>query len=317
MNGKATSHRRLNEVSKIHAPETSDLARLIAAYAPHDGLFDLNIPGLHISRKSKINAGCVHAIHLPALCLIVRGSKTVIVGPDTYQYDSSRMLVFSLALPVAAQVTRASFSEPYLALRLDFEPQKIAELVLKVFRHGLPPVSERKAVYVTPIDAAIIKATTRLMECLAQPADAELLAPLIKEEILIRLLRGPIGPRMAQMGFEESSVQRIAKAITWVRANFSHPMKIEELAEMVNMSASSFHEHFKSVTSMSPLQYQKVLRLQEARRLMLSTTADASTASQQVGYISASQFSREYSRFFGNAPIKDVAKLRQESVLSA
>src|SRR5262249_20277676 len=161
---------------------------------------------------------------------------------DTYQYDSSRMLVFSLALPVAAQVTRASFSEPYLALRLDFEPQKIAELVLKVFRHGLPPVSERKAAYVTPIDAAMITATTRLMDGVVKQADAGLLAPLIKEEILIRLLRGPIDPRMAQMGFEESSVQRIAKAITWVRANFSHPMKIEELAEMVNMSASSFHE---------------------------------------------------------------------------
>src|SRR5262249_52360900 len=168
-------------------------------------------------------------------------------------YDGSRMLVFSLALPVAAQVTRASFSEPYLALRLDFEPQKIAELVLKVFPHGLPPISERKAVYVTPVDTGIVSAMTRLMECLAQPRDVELLAPLVKEEILIRLLRGPIGSRMGQMGFEESSVQRIAKAIAWLRGNFSHPLKIEELAEMVNMSVSSFHEHFKSLTSMSPL----------------------------------------------------------------
>jgi len=153
------------------------------------------------------------------------------------------------------------------------------------------------------------------MECLAQPADAELLAPLMVEEILIRLLRSQIGARFAQMGFVESSVNRVAKAISWLRDNFSQPMKVEELAELVHMSVSSFHEHFKSVTSMSPLHYQKVLRLQEARRLMLSAMMDASGASQRVGYLSASQFSREYSRFFGIAPTKDIARLRQDSRL--
>ena len=150
------------------------------------------------------------------------------------------------------------------------------------------------------------------MECLGRPGDAELLSPLIVDEILIRLLRSPIGIRVAQMGFAESSVDRIAKAVSWLRSNFSQPMKVEELAELVHMSVSSFHEHFKSVTSMSPLHYQKVLRLQEARRLMLSTMMDAGTASQRVGYLSASQFSREYSRFFGNAPTKDIARLRQD-----
>ena len=144
------------------------------------------------------------------------------------------------------------------------------------------------------------------------PGDAELLSPLIVDEILIRLLRSPIGIRVAQMGFAESSVDRIAKAVSWLRSNFSQPMKVEELAELVHMSVSSFHEHFKSVTSMSPLHYQKVLRLQEARRLMLSSMMDAGTASQRVGYLSASQFSREYSRFFGNAPTKDIARLRQD-----
>jgi transcriptional regulator GlxA family with amidase domain len=151
------------------------------------------------------------------------------------------------------------------------------------------------------------------MECLAKPRDAELVAPLVIDEILIRLLRSPIGVRIAQMGFAESSVHRVAKAISWLRENFSQPMKVEELAELVHMSVSSFHEHFKSVTSMSPLHYQKVLRLQEARRLMLSTVMDAGTASQRVGYLSASQFSREYSRFFGSAPTRDIARLRQES----
>ena len=235
------------------------------------------------------------------------------VGQEVYEYDPSRMLVYSVALPVAAQVTQASYSEPYLALRLDLEPQKIAELVLKVYPHGLPPVQERSAVYITPVDLSIVSAAIRLMECLAQPGDAELLAPLVVDEILIRLLRSPIGVRVAQMGFAESSVHRVAKAISWLRANFSQPMKVEELAELVHMSVSSFHEHFKSVTSMSPLHFQKVLRLQEARRLMLSTMMDAGTASQRVGYLSASQFSREYSRFFGSAPTRDIARLRQDN----
>jgi len=184
---------------------------------------------------------------------------------------------------------------------------------LKVYPRGVPPVQERSAVYITPTDVSIVNAATRLMECLAQPGDAELVAPLVVDEILIRLLRSPIGVRVAQMGFAESSVHRVAKAISWLRANFSQPMKVEELADLVNMSVSSFHEHFKSVTSMSPLHYQKVLRLQEARRLMLSAMMDAGSAGQRVGYLSASQFSREYSQFFGNAPKKDVARLRSDS----
>jgi len=297
--------------------DLANLARRIAAYAPHDGTFDLRIPGLHVSRFSRINSECVHAIQLPSLCLITRGAKSVIVGQETYEYDATRMLVFSVALPVAAQVTRAAYDDPYLALRLDFDPLKISELVLRVFPDGLPPVPDRKAVYVAPLDAGIVNAAARLMDCLPQPADIDLLTPLVKEEILIRLLRGPIGPRIAQMGFAESSVQRIAKAIAWLRENFSQPMKVEELAELVHMSPSSFHEHFRSVTSMSPLQYQKVLRLQEARRLMLSATLDAGSASQRVGYLSASQFSREYSRFFGNAPTKDIARLRNDSAVPA
>jgi transcriptional regulator GlxA family with amidase domain len=132
---------------------------------------------------------------------------------------------------------------------------------------------------------------------------------------LIRLLRTRIGPRVAQMGFAESGVHRLAKAISWLRANFTQPMKVDELADLVHMSVSSFHEHFKSVTTMSPLHYQKVLRLQEARRLMLSAMMDASSACQRVGYLSASQFSREYSRFFGSAPSKDIARLRQNTQL--
>lgn len=294
-------------------PDTARLSRLIAAYAPHDGSFELRIPGVHASRFSRSNTECFHSLRVPSLCIVAQGAKTVIVGHDVYEYDASRMIVFSVALPVASQITQASHSEPYLAFKLDLDPHKIADLVLKVFPHGLPPVQERRAVYVTPVDVSIVNAATRLLECLAQPGDAELLAPLVVDEILIRLLRSRIGVRVAQMGFTESSVQRVAKAISWLRANFSQPMKVEDLAEMMHMSVSSFHAHFKSVTSMSPLHYQKVLRLQEARRLMLSTMMDAGTASQRVGYLSASQFSREYSRFFGSAPTRDIARLRQDT----
>jgi len=295
---------------------TAQLTRLIAAYAPHDGVFDQPIPGLSVARFSRINSECVHALRLPSLCLIAQGAKTVIVGNQVYQYDPSRMIVFSVALPVAAQVTRASRNEPYLSLKLDLDPHKIAELVLKVFPNGLPPAQERNAVYLAPLEVGMANAATRLLECLAQPRDIELLAPLVSDEIMIRLLRSPIGIRVAQMGFAESSVHRVAKAISWLRANFSQPIRVEKLAESVNMSVSSFHEHFKSVTSMSPLHYQKVLRLQEAKRLMLAATMDAATAGRHVGYLSASQFSREYSRFFGNAPTRDMVRLHQENTES-
>lgn len=313
-NAKIASVAQPEHTAASHQSDLAKLANRVGAYAPHDGTFDLHIPGLHVSRFSRINPVRSHVLQLPALCLVTRGAKSVLVGQEIYEYDATRMLVFSVALPVAAQVTKAASADPYLALRLDFDPLKISELVLKVFPHGLPLVTDRKAVYVAPIDPGIVNAAVRLMDCLPQPADIELLAPLVKEEILIRLLRSPIGPRIAQMGFAESSLQRIARAIAWLRENFAQPMKVEELADLVHMSPSSFHEHFKSVTNMSPLQYQKVLRLQEARRLMLSATLDAGSASQRVGYLSASQFSREYSRFFGSAPTKDIASLRSVSL---
>ena len=311
-NGKAALQRNRNGAAPGES-ENAKLARLIAAYAPHDGSFDLQIPGLLVSRISRVNKECVHAIRISSLCIVAQGAKTVIVGDEVYEYDASQMIVFSVALPVAAQVTQATPSQPYLSLRIELDPRKIAELVLCVYPRGIPAVQERKAVYLAPSDASMVNAAERLLECLANPGDVELLAPLVIEEILIRLLRSPIGARVAQMGLAESSVQRVEKAISWIRSNYSQPMKVEELAELVHMSVSSFHEHFKAVTSMSPLQYQKVLRLQEARRLMLSTMIDAGAASQQVGYLSASQFSREYSRFFGSAPARDVARLRQDT----
>jgi len=217
---------------------------------------------------------------------------------------------------VAGQIVRASQREPFLALKLCLDPYKIAELALKVFPHGVPGTRDSRGLLVGQATTAIVDAAARLVESMADPVDAELLAPLAVDEILIRLLRSAIGVRIAQIGQTESGVQRVAKAVSWVRENFAQPMAIESLADLAHMSLSSFHQHFKAVTSMSPLQYQKVLRLHEARRLMLSQMLDAGVAGRQVGYLSASQFSREYNRLFGAAPTRDIAKLRQDGAAS-
>ncbi len=150
-NGKAALPRQAEQENRQPEAETAKLARLISAYAPHDGSFELRVPGLHVSRMARINSDCFHTLRLPSLCIVVQGAKTVIVGQDVYEYDASRMMVFSVALPVASQVTRASQSEPYLGFKLDLDPHKIADLVLKVYPQGLPPVQERSAVYVAPL----------------------------------------------------------------------------------------------------------------------------------------------------------------------
>jgi transcriptional regulator GlxA family with amidase domain len=200
---------------------------------------------------------------------------------------------------------------------IDLDAEKIAELALKVFPRGLPQPRDTRSLYVGDADAHLIDAAARLLELMAQPVDAELLAPLVRDEILIRLLRSPMGSRVAQLGKADSSVQRIANAVSRLRANFDQPVNIEEVAKLVNMSVTSFHRQFKAVTGMSPLQYQKSLRLQEARRLMLVAMLDAGQASRRVGYSSASQFTREYGRFFGSAPTKDIDRLRERGIASA
>jgi AraC-like DNA-binding protein len=293
--------------------DTPSLVRLLSAHAPYDGSFELRIPGVYAVRRSYTDTNLVHFVQRPAVCIVAQGAKRVLLGQEVFEYDTARMIVFSVALPLAAQITRASRSEPFLCLRLDLDPHKIADLAVRVYPHGLPPGQQPRAVYVGRSSASIVNAAIRLVELMADAGDAELLAPLVIDEIWIRLLRSPIGSRVAQIGRAESSVSRVAKAIDWLRANFSQPMHVEELADLVHMSVSSFHQHFKAVTSMSPVQFQKVLRLQEARRLMVSTMLDAGMASRQVGYLSASQFSRDYSRFFGCAPSKDIARLREHS----
>ena len=288
------------------------LADLLSAHAPHDGRFELRLPGVYAARRSRQNRAPVHVAYPPVLCVVAQGAKIVMLGREVYEYDASHMLAVSVDLPVASQVVRASEAKPFLAFILALDPLEVAELTLKVYPQGVPRTRSSRGLYVCQATTGIVEAATRLLELMAQPGEAELLGPLVVEEILIRLLRSSIGSRVAQIGQAEAGVPGVAKAVSWLRANFSQPMTVERLADLAHMSVSSFHQHFKAVTSMSPLQYQKLLRLQEARSLMLSRTMDAGTAGRHVGYLSPSQFSREYARLFGGAPTRDIARLREQ-----
>jgi AraC-like DNA-binding protein len=288
------------------------LATLLAAHAPYDGGFELRVPGLYVVRRSSPTRGLERATVLPALCIVAQGAKTVMLGREAYAYDASRLVTYAVDLPLAGRVTHASQREPFLVFVLRLDPKKIAELALKVYPHGVPSPPDSRGVIVGPASTGIVDAAVRLVESMAHPAETEFLAPLAVDEILIRLLLSPVGPRVAQIGQQDSNVQRVAKAVSWVREHFAQSIALEDLADLAHMSVSSFHQHFKAVTTMTPLQYQKVLRLQEARHLMLSRMLDAGSAARQVGYLSASQFSREYTRLFGNAPTRDIATLRQD-----
>ncbi|NWJ41073.1 MAG: AraC family transcriptional regulator [Geothrix sp.] len=292
--------------------DLAKLTRLLLAHAPYDGTFDLRLPGVHVSKASRTDKEMHHAVMQPALCMVAQGAKRVILGKEIYEYDASRMLVYSVDVPITAQVTQGSLDAPYLGLRLDLDPARIADLTAKVYPLGLPKREDGHAICVDQVDDHVINAVVRLMGLASQPGEADLLAPLVMDEILIRLLKSSLGLRLAMIGQEESRIQQVSKAVSWVRSHFDQPLDVERLATLVHMSPSSFHQHFKAITSMSPLQYQKALRLQEARRLMLLTMLDAGTASRRVGYQSPSQFAREYGRYFGDAPTRDIARLREQ-----
>ena len=294
-------------------PDVAELARQISLHAPYDGIFPLRIPGIDALRASRVASEPTHALQQASVCIVAQGAKSIGIGDSVHEYGAAQVAVFSIDVPVSAQITRATPAEPYLTLRIALDPEKVGALAAKVYPHGIPPVAESRAVYIGNADPPIVDAANRLLQLMAQPQDEELLAPLAIDEILIRLLRGPMGARVAQIGQAESSLQKMARAVAWLRANYDQPVNVDELASLVNVSLSSFHRQFKAVTSMSPMQYQKALRLQEARRLMLMTMLDAGSASRRVGYLSASQFSREYARFFGAAPMKDIQRLREQA----
>jgi AraC-like DNA-binding protein len=306
----------LNDIS-LAAPGAlplRSLVHLIARHAPHDGVFALRLPGTYALRRGRITSEPVHATMGPSLCIVAQGAKVLMLGSEILEYDPARMLVFAVDLPVSGQVTRASQREPFLGFKLDLDPARVAELAARVFPRGVPKLSNNRGLYVGEATDGIIEAVTRLLHLMPRAEDAALLGPLVIDEILIRLLRTSIGARVAQIGEPKSGVHRVAQAVSWIRAHFAQPVTVEEMAGAARMRASSFHQRFKAVTTMSPLQYQKALRLHEARRLMLFQKMEANEACHRVGYLSPSQFSREYARFFGNAPTKDVGRLREEGL---
>jgi AraC-like DNA-binding protein len=262
------------------------LANRLAECAPHDGPFQLRLPGTYAVRLSRVTTEATYSTLGPALCVAAQGAKVIMLGREVFEYDPAHLLVLAVDLPFAGQVVRASFKEPCLGFVLDLDPERIETLAAWVFPRGAPKVSDRRGLYVGRTTDDIVDAVTRLLDLMADPEEAALLGPLVIDEILIRLLRTSVGPRVAQIGRTKSEVRRIGSAVSWIREHFAQPITVEEMAASVHMSASTFHVHFKAVTSMSPLQYQKVLRLHEARRLMLFERLDATRASQRVGYVS-------------------------------
>jgi AraC-like DNA-binding protein len=293
---------------------TNDLAKLAAAIERHthvDGANETVVPALHLSRLSA-PSDCVAIVYEPSLCIIAQGSKEVVLADETYRYDPAHSLLVSVDLPVTAQVIEASQSRPYLGIRIALDLAVVGELLADGM--PTPPLgSPSRGLAVGPVDPPLLDAVTRLVALLDTPMDIVPLSPLVLREITYRVLAGPHGSRLRQIASAGAPAHRIAKAIRWLKEHFTDPLKIESLAKQVRMNPSAFHLHFKGVTAMSPLQYQKRLRLQEARRLMLGAGFDAAEAAFHVGYESPSQFSREYRRMFGAPPRQDVITLKVEA----
>jgi AraC-like DNA-binding protein len=291
------------------SPEDADLnklARLLDSYAPEEGIFPINNGELLVFRNDSVSDVATSMMSFPGVCIVAQGAKRCSLAHTEFEYDDTKMAVYAAECPISYKVTKASSEEPFLSLIIQIDPQKLSENILRVFPDGVPKVSDSKPIYISENHGNIVKTAVRLMEIITEQDDSDLLAPIAIDEILIRLLRSPSGPAIAQIGITDSNMQKIAKAITWIKNNYSESIRMEELAKIAGMSASSFHSHFKSLTNMTPLQYQKTLRLQEARNLMRTKMLDVSTASYEVGYASPSQFSREYSRHFGISPVKDM-----------
>jgi AraC-like DNA-binding protein len=268
--------------------------------------------------RAHSKTGPIPSVTYPAFCVIAQGAKEVHLGELRYRYDPYRYLLAAVEMPAVSQLLEASPEKPYLSLRLDLDPALVASVMLEA---GL--LSPRRdsasvrALDVSPLDASLLDATVRLMRLVELPAsESRVLLPLVTREIVFRLLLGEQSARLRQIALLGGQTDRIAHAIQRLRTEFDKPLRIETLARELGMSPSGFHEHFKAVTAMSPLQFQKRLRLQEARRLLLGEDLDATTVAYRVGYEDASHFSREYKRLFGNPPMRDVESLRAGGLLA-
>jgi len=252
----------------------------------------------------------IHNVYEPILGIVVQRKKEVLLSEETYRYGAAQYLVVSVDLPLSGFFVEATQDKPYLGFKLNLDPVQLCDIITQIKPSKCKTENSVRGLFVSNIDVPLLDCAIKLTKLLDAPQDIPMLAPLISREIYYRLLTGERGEAVRQIATSGSNMQRIAEVIKLIKADFTKPMRVENLAGQASMSPSSFHHHFKKVTSMSPLQYQKQLRLLEARRLILAENSDAANAAYQVGYESPSQFSREYSRVFGAPPIRDIERLR-------
>lgn len=259
-------------------------------------------------RSGESTTGPIPSLYEPMLCFVLQGAKRVTFGAHTLEYRSGSFVLASLDLPAMGQVIEASPDKPYLGFALALDPATVAALLL-----DLPDERDENSMpglAVSPITPELADPLLRMARLLDRPEDISVLAPMLEREILYRILRGPQGALLRQIGRSDSRLSQIRRVVAWSRTHFAEPLRVEALADMAGMSVSSFHRHFKAVTSMSPLQYHKQIRLQQARLQLLAAPGEAARVAFAVGYESASQFSREYARQFGLPPARDAARLR-------
>lgn len=284
------------------------LAQQIARYAQNEGISDTTIPRLSLVRWSQ-TAIAVHMLQRPALCIIAQGGKHIMLGEAVIAYGPASYLVASLDLPITGVVTEASEEAPYLCFCLYLDVEILSELLMTL---ASQPGSQGSSLGLSlhPVTEEIVDAATRLTALLGKPQEAGILAPLYERELLFRLITGPAGGLIRDIALADSRASQVARAIGWLKTHYREAFDGPELARLAGMSVSSFHDHFRRATAMTPLQYQKQLRLQEARRLMAASGMTAAEAADRVGYDSPSQFSREYRRLFGTPPQRDAHELR-------
>lgn len=293
----------------------AELVERIARAVREDGRVE-PLKGLRLNRASAPTE-LAHGVSDPAFCVIAQGSKEVFLGEERYQYDPMHYLLAAAELPVVSHVIEASPERPYLSLVVKLDPTLVSAVMVEAGHLAPRSYTHVRAIDVSPLSAGLLDAAVRLVRLLDSPAEAPFLAPLITREIVYRLLKGEQGERLCYIAVQGGHAHRIARAIEWLRRDFNQPLRIEEIAQELGMSVSSFHHHFKEVTAMSPLQFQKQIRLQEARRLMLGEALDAASAGYRVGYNDAAYFNREYKKLFGLPPLRDVERLRETAMGSA
>jgi AraC-like DNA-binding protein len=292
-----------------------ELAKRIARAVREDGTVE-PLEGLLLARASSPTRA-VHGVSTPSFCVIAQGSKEILLGDDRYRYDPAHYLIATAALPVSGRILEASEERPYLSLRLDLDPALIGSVIVEAGHPAPRGHAAVRAIDVSPLKAGLLEAVVRLVGLLDAPAEqARFLRPLVTREIVYRLLVGEQGGRLHHVAALGGHAQRIGRALERLRNDFDRPLRVEDVAREVGMSVSSFHHHFRAVTAMSPLQFQKQLRLQEARRLLLGENLDVAGAGHRVGYSDASQFTREYKRHFGAPPARDVVRLREAAMES-